>query len=182
MTGAAAAVGEQASRSLLTRRLPGTTCERLGRRPLDARYVGKQAYRRCRRPPLGGQRGRDGARSRVSQAAANCGVPYVRQIVTFSDAARTSLPIRLHGSGWPAASARADCCLRREEQSRPALLVVVLRGSSITASAGARLVREQQSRAFSPSRPGEGRRNCLVHGNSDSFGSAADAPESAPAG
>ena len=57
------------------RRSQRTTCERLGRRLSDARYVGKQAYRRCRRPPLGGQRDRDGARSRVSQAAANCGVP-----------------------------------------------------------------------------------------------------------
>jgi hypothetical protein len=72
---------ERTSQTTFGRRPPRTTCERRGRRPSDARYVGKQAYRRCRRPPLGGQRGRDGVRSRVSQAAANCGVPYVRQIV-----------------------------------------------------------------------------------------------------
>ena len=39
--------GEPSRRSL------GTTCERLGWRPPDARYAGKQAYRRCRRSSLG---------------------------------------------------------------------------------------------------------------------------------
>ena len=98
-------------------RPPWTTCERLGRRLSDARCVGKQAYRRCRRPPLGGQRGRDGARIRVSQAAANCGVPYVRQIVRLGDACacrprrlppnpgRRVRPGRLSGSSSSAASA-----------------------------------------------------------------------------
>ena len=80
--------GERAPPLGYLRRPLGTTCERLGRRPPDARYPGKQAHCRCPRLSPGRPARSQLRSSRVSEAAADCGVPYIRKVVRLSEAGR----------------------------------------------------------------------------------------------
>jgi hypothetical protein len=105
---------EQASLRGLDSRPPGTTCERLGRRPPDARYPGKEAHRRCRRSSPGRPARSQLRSSRVSEAAANCGVPYLRKVVRFSDAPRTRPGTAAFGRAKRYGGARAECPVSRK--------------------------------------------------------------------